>query len=595
MTQPLRLFDSVQLQLENKPLEDMLAGKAGGQWKKYSTQEVADTMNQLSAGLLSYGIGPNDMTVEGRDKVAILSKNRPEWVILDLAVQQIGALLTPIYPTINVNELEFVLNDAQVKIVFVNDEDTFLKVISIKDRVPSLKEIFTFEHVANASHWKEVLNAGTPELIAQIKPIANKIKYEDAATIIYTSGTTGTPKGVMLSHRNILSNVMASSPCFPPGENLRSLSFLPLNHIFERMVTYLYLFNYTSIYYAESLDTIGDNLKEVKPDMFTTVPRLLEKVYDKIMQKGSQLTGVKKKLFFWAHDLAEKFEINKNQGFFYNMQLGIANKLIFSKWREGLGNNLKCVVTGGAACQVRLIRIFTAARIPIMEGYGLTETSPVISVNNYDVTGRMFGTVGPLIKDVEVKIAEDGEILCKGPNVMMGYYKRPDLTAEVVTGDGWFHTGDIGMMVENKFLKITDRKKELFKTSGGKYVAPLPIENRLKESMFVEQVMVVGAEKKFVGALLIPSFPNLKDWCRQNGVTIGTNEELIQNEKVIALYKDLVESFNKYFNHVEQVKKFELLPNEWSVDTGELTPKMSLKRKVVMEKFRDAIERIYAS
>jgi long-chain acyl-CoA synthetase len=593
MTQPQRLFDSIQLQLENKPLDDMLAGKVGGQWKKYSTQEVADTVTQLSAGLLGQGIGPNDMTVEGRDKVAILSKNRPEWVMLDLAVQQIGALLTPIYPTINVNELEFVLNDAQVKIVFVNDEDTFHKVISIKERVPSLQEIFTFEHVANGRHWKELISSSTPELIAQIKPIADKIKYEDAATIIYTSGTTGTPKGVMLSHRNILSNVMASSPCFPPGSNLRSLSFLPLNHIFERMVTYLYLFNYTSIYYAESLETIGDNLKEVKPDMFTTVPRLLEKVYDKIMQKGNELTGIKKKLFFWAHSLAEKFEINKNQGFFYNMQLGLANKLIFSKWREGLGNNLKCVVTGGAACQVRLIRIFTAARIPIMEGYGLTETSPVISVNTYEVSGRMFGTVGPLIKDVEAKIAEDGEILCKGPNVMMGYYKRPDLTAEVVTPDGWFHTGDIGMIVDNTFLKITDRKKELFKTSGGKYVAPLPIENRLKESMYVEQVMVVGSERKFVGALLIPSFPNLKDWCRQNNVPMGTNEELIQNEKVIALYKDLVESFNKYFNHVEQVKKFELLPNEWSVDTGEMTPKLSLKRKVVLEKYRDAIERIY--
>lgn len=593
MTNPQRLFDCIQLQLDNKPLEDMLAGKAGGQWKKFSTAEVAETVNQLSAGLMSLGVSPNDMSVEGRDKVALLSKNRPEWIILDLAVQQIGALLVPIYPTINVNELEFVLNDAQVKIVFVNDEDTFHKVISIKDRVPSLKEIFTFEHVANGRHWKEVTGAATPELIAGIKPIADKINYEDVATIIYTSGTTGTPKGVMLSHRNILSNVISSSPCFPPGENLRSLSFLPLNHIFERMVTYLYLFNKTSIYYAESLETIGDNLKEVKPDMFTTVPRLLEKVYDRIMQKGNQLSGISKKLFFWAHRLAEKYEINKNQGAFYNMQLSIANKLIFSKWREGLGNNLRCIVTGGAACQVRLIRIFTAARIPIMEGYGLTETSPVISVNKYDVTGRMFGTVGPLIDGVEVKIAEDGEILSKGPNVMMGYYKRPDLTAEVII-DGWFHTGDIGMLVDNTFLKITDRKKELFKTSGGKYVAPLPIENKLKESIYVEQVMVVGAERKFVGALIIPSFPNLKEWCRHNGVVNGSNEELIQNEKVLNLFKDLVESFNKYFNHVEQVKKFELLPNEWSVDTGEMTPKLSLKRKVVMEKYRDAIERIYA-
>ncbi|MBL0268759.1 MAG: long-chain fatty acid--CoA ligase [Chitinophagaceae bacterium] len=594
MTEPRRLFDCLQYHLDRKPLPDMLAGKAAGQWKKHSTEEVAEIVNQLSAGLLALGIGPNDMSVEGRDKVAILSKNRPEWVMLDLAVQQIGALLTPIYPTINVNELEFVLNDAQVKIVFVNDEDTFHKVMSIKNRVPSLKEVFTFEHVANGRHWKEVTALSTPEGIAQIKPIADTIKYEDAVTIIYTSGTTGTPKGVMLSHRNILSNVLACIPCFPPGEEMRSLSFLPLNHIFERMVTYLYLFRGTSIYYAESLETIGDNLKEVKPNMFTTVPRLLEKVYDKIMQKGNELSGMKKKLFFWAHGLAEKFEINKDQGAWYNFQLSLANKLVFSKWREGLGGELKCIVTGGAACQVRLIRIFTAAKIPIMEGYGLTETSPVISVNRYQEDGRMFGSVGPLIDEVEVKIAEDGEILSRGPNIMMGYYKRPDLTAEVLTADGWFHTGDIGMLTDNHFLKITDRKKELFKTSGGKYVAPLPIENKLKESPFIEQVMLVGSERKFVGALIVPSFPNLKDWCRKNGVDENMPpQDMIQQPRIIEMYKDLVESFNKYFNHVEQVKKFELLSHEWSVDTGEMTPKLSLKRKVIMEKYRDAVERIY--
>ncbi len=593
MTEPKRLFDCLEYHLERKPLEDMLAGKEGGQWKKYSTTVVKETVDKLSAGLLSLGISCNDMTAEGRDKIAILCKNRPEWVMLDLAVQQIGAILTPIYPTINVNELEFVLNDAQVKLVFVNDEELFLKVLSLKGKVHSLKEIYTFEHVANAKHWKEVTALATPGLIAQIKPVADKITYEDLATIIYTSGTTGTPKGVMLSHRNILSNVMSSMPCFPPGEEMRSLSFLPLNHIFERMVTYLYLFRGTSIYYAESLETIGENLKEVKPHMFTTVPRLLEKVYDKIMQKGNELTGTKKKLFFWAHSLAEKFEINKDLGAWYNFKLALANKLIFSKWREGLGNEIKCIVTGGAACQVRLIRIFTAAKITIMEGYGLTETSPVVAVNRYEESGRAFGTVGPLINEVEVKIAEDGEILCKGPNIMMGYYKRPDLTAEVIH-DGWFSTGDIGTLTENNFLKITDRKKELFKTSGGKYVAPLPIENKLKESPFIEQVMLVGADKKFVSALIVPSFPNLFDWCRKNGVAVSDHEEVLRNPKVIELFKELVESFNKFFNHVEQVKKFELLPNEWSVDTGEMTPKLSLKRKVVMEKYRDAIERIYA-
>jgi long-chain acyl-CoA synthetase len=311
------------------------------------------------------------------------------------------------------------------------------------------------------------------------------------------------------------------------------------------------------------------------------------------MQKGAELTGAKKKLFFWAHGLATKFEINQNLGIGYRLQLSIANKIIFSKWREGLGNNIKCIVSGGAALQVRLVRIFTAAQIPVMEGYGLTETSPVISVNRYEVKDRMFGSVGPILEGVEVKIAEDGEILCKGPNIMMGYYKRPDLTAEAVT-DGWFHTGDIGMMVGDKFLKITDRKKELFKTSGGKYVAPLPIENKLKESMFVEQVLVLGAERKFVGALIVPSFPNLKDWCRKNGITFTSNEEMIHHPKVLELYKEIVESYNKYFNHVEQIKKFELLPREWSIETGEMTPKLSLKRKVIMEKYRDAIERIYS-
>lgn len=592
MTEPRRLFDCLEYHLEKTSLSDMLAGKEAGQWKKYSTAEVKETVDKLSAGLLSLGIGCGNMTAEGRDKVAILCKNRPEWIMLDLAVQQVGAILVPIYPTINVNELEFVLSDAQVKMAFVNDEDLFLKVLSLKEKVTSLKDIYTFEHVANARHWKEVLALATSDLIAQVKPIADKINYEDLATIIYTSGTTGTPKGVMLSHRNILSNVNASIPCFPPGENLRSLSFLPLNHIFERMVTYLYLFRGVSIYYAESLETIADNLKEVKPHLFTTVPRLLEKVYDRIMQKGNELSGTKKKLFFWAHSLAEKFEINKNQGFWFKLQLSIANKIIFSKWREGLGGNIICIVTGGAACQVRLIRIFTAAKIPIMEGYGLTETSPVIAVNRYQESGRAFGTVGPLIEGVEVKIAEDGEILCKGPNVMMGYYKRPDLTTQDIV-DGWYHTGDIGMLNDNNFLKITDRKKELFKTSGGKYVAPLAIENKLKESPFIEQVMLVGADKKFVSALIVPSFPNLRDWCRQNNISSESNEALLHHPKVIELFKELVESFNKFFNHVEQVKKFELLGNEWSVDTGELTPKMSLKRKVVMEKYRDAIERIY--
>jgi long-chain acyl-CoA synthetase len=590
MTDPKRLFDCLELYKED-PLPDMLAGKEKGVWKTHGTEEVIGTIQQLSTGLLRLGVRGEERTVEKVEKVAVISKNRPEWIMLDLAVQSAGAVLTPVYPTISMGELEFILNDAQVGIIFVNDKDLYHKVSELRARVPSLREIITFEHVENARHWMELLSAPTVEESARLKSIRDNISENDLATIIYTSGTTGIPKGVMLSHRNILSNVQACIPCLPSGR-IKALSFLPLNHIYERMLTYLYLFNRMPIYYAESMDTIGENLKEVKPQFFVTVPRLLEKVYDRIMQKGGELKGMKKKLFFWAHDLAARYELNKPMGAWYNMQLSLANKLIFSKWREALGNNIIGIASGGAAAQVRLIRIFTAAGIPILEGYGLTETSPVISVNRMHPADRHFGTVGPLIPDVEVKIAEDGEILCKGPNVMLGYYKRPDLTAETII-DGWFHTGDIGEIVDGRFLKITDRKKELFKTSGGKYVAPLAIENKLKESPFVEQIMVVGPERKFVGALIVPAFTYLRDWAREHGVKATTNEELVHNPAVIALYKEVVESFNPNFNHVEQIKRFELLPAEWTVETGEMTPKLSMRRKVVTEKFHTAIERIY--
>lgn len=592
MTEPKRLFDCILPEQGVPALPDMLAGKENGKYKAYSTAETIDTIHKLSAGLLRLGISGQDGTIEGKDKVAIISKNRPEWIMLDLAVQQIGAILTPVYPTISVHELEFILNDAQVKIIFVNDEELFHKVLSIRERVPSLTEIYTFEHVARARHWKELLNDFQADDMVRITAIRDRIVQEDLATIIYTSGTTGTPKGVMLSHRNIVSNVQSCIPCLPRGP-LRALSFLPLNHIYERMLTYVYLFSGSSIYYAESMDTIGENLKEVQPQMFVTVPRLLEKVYDRIMLKGGELTGIKKKLFFWAHDLATRYEINTSMGAWYNMQLSLANKLIFSKWREALGNNITCVASGGAACQPRLIRIFTAARIPILEGYGLTETSPVISVNRLEVENRKFGSVGPIIPGVEVKLAEDGEILCKGPNVMLGYYKRPDLTAEVMQ-EGWFHTGDIGVMEDGKFLKITDRKKELFKTSGGKYVAPLAIESKLKESPYIEQLMVVGPERKFVGALIVPNFAYLKDWSKQNGVDDSSQDTMVRDPRVIAMYQDIIESFNKYFDHVQQVKRFRLLPADWTVETGEMTPKLSLKRRVIAEKYRDLIESIYA-
>jgi long-chain acyl-CoA synthetase len=592
MMEPTRLFDCLEIHLENSASRTMMAAKENGSWKKYTTLEVAGIVERFSAGLLQMGISNGDNTPEGRDKIAVISKNRPEWLMLDLAVQKIGAVLTPIYPTINVNELEFVLNDAAVKLVFVNDLELFNKVNGIRPRLPNLREIYSFEKLENVHHWKEIPGLSNENLLSSVKTISDKIKYEDLATIIYTSGTTGKPKGVMLSHKNILSNVLDSMPCFPPGDNMRALSFLPLNHIFERMVGYLYLFRGTSIYFAESLDKIGDNLKEVKPHMFTTVPRPLEKMYEKIMEKGRELRGIKRKLFFWAHDLATKFEINQNQGFIYNLQLSLANKLVFSKWREGLGGEVKYIISGGAAAQVRLIRIFTAAKIIVMEGYGLTETSPVISVNRYQEEGRMFGTVGLLINNVQVKIAEDGEILCKGPNVMIGYYKQPVLTAECME-DGWYKTGDIGMFVDNKFLKITDRKKEMFKTSGGKYIAPAVIENKLKESPYIENIIVTGAEQKYAGALIVPSFNDLRQWAKQNDIEYRSNEEMLKDLRVQELFKKEVEHYNQQFNPVEQIKKFELLPHEWSIETGEMTPKLSLKRKVIMEKYKDAVKRIY--
>jgi long-chain acyl-CoA synthetase len=594
---PTRLFDCLEWQLEKYSKEDMFAAKENGEWRKYSTTEIKHTVDSLSMGLLHANIGYQDGTIEGRDKIAVLSNNRPEWMILDMAVQQTGAVLTPIYPTINVNELEFILNDATVKLVFVSDEELYNKVQSIRSKTPSVQAVYTFNSIQSALYWKELLHTGTEEDLQHLKTTKDSIKHDELATILYTSGTTGFPKGVMLSHHNILDNINNVNDILVPVCNYKdkALSFLPLNHIFERVVTYIYLFNGVSIYYAESLETIGENLKEVHPTVFSTVPRLLEKVYEKIIAKGREQKGIKKTLFFWAVALGSKYEVDKNQGLWYNLQLSIANKLVFSKWREALGGNVNAIVTGAAACQVRLLRVFTAAKIVIMEGYGLTETSPVISVNCFDPQNRRFGTVGPVIKNVTVKLAEDGEICCKGSNVMLGYYKRPDLTAECIDSEGWFHTGDIGVLVENRFLKITDRKKEIFKTSGGKYVAPQPIENKMKESPFIEQMMVVGAERKFTSALIVPAFANLSTWCAKNNIQSEDVSEMLANPKVIEHYKTIIEKFNLLFNPVEQIKKFELLANEWTINGGELTPTLKLKRKVIMDKYASSIERIYAA
>ncbi len=594
MNERMRLFDCIDLQLRKFPKTDMFGAKENGQWITYSTQQVQGIVDSLSAGLLNLGLSGRDMTAEGSDKIAIISNNRPEWVFTDLAAQQIGVILVPVYPTTNPNEIEFIFNDAQVKYVFVSSQEMLTKIQAVTPKVASIKDIYSFDKIEGCKHWSELTSSANEASLQQVASIKASIPTSQIATIIYTSGTTGVPKGVMLSHNNISSNVKHSKDSFPfeDAPESKVLSFLPLNHIFEKMVTYIYLFSGISIYYAESLETIGDNLKEIKPDGFTTVPRLLEKVFEKIMTTGSQLTGIKKALFYWAVSVAEKYDNLEDGGAWYNLQLAIANKLIFKKWRAALGGNIRFIVTGGAACQVKLLRIFNAGQIPVYEGYGPTENSPVICVNRKTKGGTKFGTVGPPIQGIEVKLAEDGEILVAGSSVMEGYYKRPDLTAETVI-DGWLHTGDIGIWVDDKFLKITDRKKELFKTSGGKYVAPQPIENKFKESPFIEQIMIVGSERKFVGALIVPSFTHLKAWMLHKHLPFTTNTEAIKSPAVLEKYQSIIEELNHHFNHVEQVKKFELLAQEWSVETGEMTPKLSLKRKVVMEKCAAAVENIY--
>jgi long-chain acyl-CoA synthetase len=594
VAKPKRLFDCIAYQLENAPLEDMLAAKENGEWRTYSTRQVSDMVNQLSGALLRLGISKGDGTAESRDKIAILSNNCPEWMLVDMAMQQIGAISVPIYPTISNSELEFILKDAAVKMIFVGSEVLYRKIVGMQEALPQLEAIYTFKPVEGARHWAELLTDLTPDLARQVQKLRDGVDENELATILYTSGTTGIPKGVMLSHYNILSNVFSSALIIQEVGvfRKRAISFLPLNHAFERMATYCYFYSSVSIYYAEGMESIAGNLREVKPTIFTTVPRLLEKIYEGIVAKGNELKGNKKRIFFWALDLAERFEINKPMSLAYKSQLALADKLVFSKWRMALGGDVKAIITGAAACQVRLLRIFTAAKIVILEGYGLTEASPIISGNRYSEKNRMFGTVGPLLEGVEVKLAQDGEILCKGPNVMMGYYKRPDLTAEVIE-DGWLHTGDIGTMVDGKFLKITDRKKELFKTSGGKYVAPQPIENKMVESNWIEQIMVVGETQKYVGALIVPAFHRLKEWYDKQGKAYPGNLAILEDKDAFTLIKEAVNQYNRDFNPVEQVKKFALMPAEWTIEGGELTPTLKLKRKVILEKYETFVNSLY--
>jgi long-chain acyl-CoA synthetase len=583
-----RVFDILPQLLEKYERPNALAAKENGSWKTYSTKEFVDNSNNLGYGLVNAGLQKGDM-------VAIIANNRPEWNFADFAIQMAGGISVPIYPTISEHDLQFILNDAQVKYIFVSSSELLSKVKTAISGTSSVREVYTFNQIAGATHWTTLVESGKQNpKVAETDAIKNKIKATDLLTILYTSGTTGNPKGVMLSHDNLISNSLACQVLCPFETHWKALSFLPLNHVYERMLTTLYFYLGVSVYYAESLDTIADNLKEVKPEIFSTVPRLLEKVYDKIIAKASELGGIKKKLFFWALDLGLRYELNGENGWWYEMQLKLANKIIFTKWREALGGNIFAITSGGAALQPRLARVFYAAQIPVLEGYGLTETSPVIAVNNFLPNSIRFGTVGPVIDKVTVKIAEDGEILVKGPNVMLGYYNRPDATAEAIDSDGWFHTGDIGIFVENRFLKITDRKKEIFKTSGGKYIAPVMIENKLKESPFIEQVMVLGENQKYASALIVPAFAYLQEYCKRHNIPYTSNAEIVKNETIRARIIEEVERINKQLANYETIKRPELLAKEWTIDGGEMTPKLSLKRKVIMAENQEAIARIYS-
>ncbi|NVN18597.1 AMP-binding protein [Muricauda sp. HICW] len=582
-----RLFDFPYYQLEKYPLEKSLVTKSDGTWIATSTQEYIDKANAISRALLRMGVKPND-------KIAVISMtNRTEWNVVDIGILQVGAQNVPIYPTIAEEDYEYILNHSEAKLCFVSCDEVLEKVQAIQSKVENLKDVYSFDQLNNCKNWSEILELGADASNQdQVEEIKKSVKPDDLATLIYTSGTTGRPKGVMLSHNNIVSNVVSSKVRVPFDTDGVALSFLPVCHIFERMILYLYQYCGVQIHFAEGLDKISDNVKEVKPTVMTVVPRLLEKVYDAIIAKGALLSGIKKKLFFWAVEVGLKFEPYGANGWWYETKLGIARKLIFSKWREGLGGNLSVMVSGSAALQPRLARVFAAAEMPVMEGYGLTETSPVIAVNDQRNKGWKIGTVGKMIDDVEVKIAEDGEILCKGPNVMMGYYKNPEKTAEVMTG-AYFHTGDIGEIDAEGFLRITDRKKEMFKTSGGKYVAPQLLENRFKQSRFIEQIMVIGEGEKMPAALIQPNFEFVKEWAKRHNIELGSNEELVKNEKVIARMQEEVDWANQEFAKWEKVKQFRLTPDVWGVEEGHLTPTMKLKRKPVKEMYIDLYNDIY--
>ena len=587
--EPTRLFEFIEYQHQNAPLEKAFSTKYHGKWKSISSQEFLDQSRSISRALISMGI-------KAGDKIAMItSNNRSEWSVMDVGLLTIGAVNVPLYPTISSKDYEYILNHSESIYCFVSDQEVYNKVIAIKDNVSSLKKIYSFDEIKGCANWSELLEEGSNmDHDPKVTEMRDKVKSNDLATIIYTSGTTGVPKGVMLSHKNVVSNVISSSKRLPLNIGKASaLSFLPICHIFERVILYIYMYNSVSVYFAESIETIADNLKEIKPNVMTAVPRLLEKVYDKIYARGGELSGIKKTLFYWAVNIGLQYEPYSQNGAWYEFKLKIAKKLILSKWKEALGGNLEQICSGSAPLQPRLARVFTAAGMTLVEGYGLTETSPVISVGDMRFNNFKIGTVGKIIDGVEVKIADDGEILCKGPNVMMGYYKEEELTRGVMSGD-YFHTGDIGEIDAQGFLRITDRKKEMFKTSGGKYIAPAVLENQMKQSLFIEQIMVVGAGRKMPAALIQPNLDHVINWLDGKGITCKSLSEAIKEPLLKEAIEKEVNLHNQNFGSWEQIKKIELTPDEWTIDDGHLTPTMKLKRKVVTEKYKDLINAIYS-
>jgi long-chain acyl-CoA synthetase len=580
-----RIFDIPRYQLEQYPQEKALTGIKGEEFISYSSRELVDNINRLSAGLRNAGF-------EKGEKISIIAENRPEWHFADLGMLQAGIINVPVFPKFSEHEYKYIFNNAGVRAVFVSNQELWEQVQAIRKEVPSLQRVFTFDKIEGADHWTTLLDNVRKEDLAEVEDIRSTIGEEDLATIVYTSGTTGKPKGVMLSHRNIISNLKACLPIMPVDERHRALSFLPLNHVFERMTDYLYMTRGLSIYYAESIDTVARDLRMVRPHVFTTVPRLLEKVYEKIVAKGSELGIAGRLIFHWSLELAKRYDL-RGKSLWYQLQQWMADKLVFGKWRAALGGEVIALVSGGAALNPKLARIFTAAGVPVLEGYGLTETSPVLSINRIELDDRRFGSVGKVIDNVEVWIADDGEILCKGPNVMMGYYNMPEKTEQTIDRDGWLHTGDLGEFDEENFLYITDRKKSVFKTSGGKYVAPQRIENTFTESLFIENIMAVGEGRKMVTAIIEPDFEHLREWCRKNEIEWTSREEIIGKEEIRRKYEKIAEERNRELNHTEQIKKFRLVPEKWSVESGELTPTMKLKRGVLYKKYEALIEEMY--